>query len=165
MITVLAAAGGTANEAQAWGVQPLLDIFATISLIIGLGLMLLGAIGVARFPDPYARMHAASKCTTLGITGMLLAACFHMADAVVVAKSVVTVVFTVVATPIGTHLLAKAAHHAGTPMWGDSRFRDLEEDKADPEKAIDNRLGETRLPTGDTERNPVPFAPRDRGAA
>lgn len=164
-MTILLGATTEAGAATGWGVQPVLDVFATVCLIIGLALMLLGAIGVARFPDPYARMHAASKCTTLGITGMLLAACFHMADAVVVAKSMVTVVFTVVATPIGTHLLAKAAHHTDTPMWGESRFRDLDEDKQDPEKAITNRFGETRLPTGDTEHNPVPFTSHDRGAA
>ena len=46
-----------------------------ITIILGLGslLILLGAIGLNRFPDIYMRMHAATKAPSLGISLMLIA--------------------------------------------------------------------------------------------
>ncbi|MEQ9617407.1 MAG: monovalent cation/H(+) antiporter subunit G [Phycisphaerales bacterium] len=112
------------------------DFIAAGLLGIGLLFMLLGAVGVARLPDCYSKMHASSKCTTLGLTGMLLAACLHLGDTIVVSKAIVTVVFTFVAMPIGSHLLAKAAHHVGVPLWSRTVGDELAEDKLDPTKAI-----------------------------
>lgn len=119
-----------------------LDLVAAAILLVGLFFMFLGAVGIARFPDCYSKMHASSKCTTLGLTGMLLAVCLHLGDTAVVSKAVVTVVFTFVAMPIGSHLLAKAAHHVGVPLWDRTVGDELAEDKLDPTKATsDAELG------------------------
>ena len=78
----------------------------------------------------------------LGLTGMLLAACLHLGDTIVVSKAIVTVVFTFVAMPIGSHLLAKAAHHVGAPMWDRTTGDELAQDKLDPSKAAsDSEMG------------------------
>ncbi len=119
-----------------------LDYIAAVLLAVGLVFMLFGAIGIARLPDCYSKMHASSKCTTLGLTGMLLAACLHLGDTVIVSKALVTIVFTFVAMPIGSHLLAKAAHHVGAPLWNRTVADELAEDKLDPTKAIsDSEFG------------------------
>lgn len=109
-----------------------LDILAAAALLVGLFFMFVGALGVVRLPDAYNRIHAASKCVTLGLTGMLIAACFHIGTGPLVSKALATIAFTFVATPIGSHLLAKAAHHANLPLWARTLSDELAEDKADP---------------------------------
>ncbi len=111
------------------------DLLSAIALLGGLFFMLVGAIGVVRLPDAYNRIHAASKCVTLGLTGMLIAACFHLGTMPVVSKALVTIVFTLVATPMGSHLLAKAAHHGRAPQWDHTLSDELAEDKSRPDRA------------------------------
>ncbi len=107
------------------------DIIAAVFLASGLFFMFVGGFGVFRMPDAYHRLHAASKCTTLGVTGMLLAACFHIADPIVISKAIITVVFTFVANPIGSHLIAKAGHHGGLKVWNETLKDELALDKKD----------------------------------
>jgi len=54
-------------------------IVACVFLVLGLFFMLVGAIGIVRFPDAYNRLHASSKCGTLGLLGLLLGAVFFLA--------------------------------------------------------------------------------------
>lgn len=93
------------------------DALALISLIIGMAFMLIGAIGIVRLPDGYHRLHAASKCATLGLAGLLFAALFHIGTLAVATKAIVTLVFACVAVPVGSHILAKAALLDRAPLW------------------------------------------------
>ena len=95
----------------------LFDALAAVFLLAGLFFMFVGALGIVRLPDTFLRLHAASKCSTLGLIGLLLAAVFHLGTGDIAAKSLATLVFAFVATPVGSHLLAKAALRAGTPTW------------------------------------------------
>jgi len=110
-----------------------LNLVTAGSLLIGLFFMLIGAVILHRLPDAYNRLHGASICLTLGLTGMLVAACIELGSVAVVSKAVMTVVFTFVATPIGAHLMAKAAHHAHLPEWDQTCGDELAEDKANPD--------------------------------
>ena len=49
----------------------LLEYATALSLIIGSGFILVGAIGLLKFNDPMTRLHAPTKVGTVGI-GMLL---------------------------------------------------------------------------------------------
>lgn len=118
----------------------LMDWAAALFLLGGLVFMVIGALGVHRLPDAYNRLHAASKCVTLGLTGMLLAACYHLGTAPIVSKALITIAFTFVANPIGSHLLAKAAHHAGLKQWERTLSDDLAQDKKDPTMAASDDL-------------------------
>lgn len=149
--------------------RAVIDLLAAAALLIGLFFMFVGALGVYRLPDAYNRIHAASKCTTLGLTGMLLAACFHLAEVAVVSKALITIIFTFVAMPIGSHLLAKAAHHAQLPLWDRTLSDDLAEDKLTPTmSASDEDIGFTpdppATPAEGVAQPPDP-APRTRGVA
>ena len=78
---------------------------------------LIGAIGILRFPDVYARMHAAGVTDTLGallvLVGLMLLAGFSLAGA----KLLFILAFLWMASPTATHALAKAAGHGGVhPM-------------------------------------------------
>ncbi len=95
----------------------LFDVIAALFLLGGLFFMFVGALGIVRLPDTFLRLHAASKCATLGLIGLLLAVVVHIGTGDVAAKSLATLVFAFVAVPIGSHLLAKAALKAGTHQW------------------------------------------------
>lgn len=95
----------------------LLSVLATTFLGLGLIVMLVGAIGLVRLPDAYNRLHAASKCSTLGVMAMLLAVALALPDITVWTKCIATTLFLLVANPVGSHLLAKAALRTGIPMW------------------------------------------------
>lgn len=117
------------------------DALAVLALAGGLFFMFVGAVGVYRFPDAYSRMHAASKCTTLGLSGLLLAAMLHIWLLDIAGKALLVLVFTFAATPIGTHLLAKAAHHGGAQQFRGTLSDELAEDKRDPDRpATDERI-------------------------
>ncbi len=105
------------------------DFVSAGVLISGLFFMVVGALGVVRLPDAYHRIHAASICVTLGLTAMLVAACFHIQAAPIIMKSFITIVFIFVATPMGSHMLAKAAHDTRLPQWGKTLSDELAEDK------------------------------------
>ena len=105
-----------------------LDFFAAIFLLIGLAFLLVGALGIVRLPDVYLRLHAATKGTTLGLVGLLLAVALHIPTGDVFAKIAATLVFAFVAMPVGSHLLAKAAMRAGPRYWNQTLSDDHGDD-------------------------------------
>ena len=109
--------------------RALADLIASALLLGGLLFMFIGSIGVVRLPDGFHRIHAVSVCATLGLTGMLLGACFHIGSVALISKAAMTVVFLFVAAPAGSHLLAKAVHDGNLPQWGKTLSDELAEDK------------------------------------
>jgi multicomponent Na+:H+ antiporter subunit G len=126
------------------------NLITATALLGGLFFLLTGAMGVWRLPDLYHRMIASSKCITLGITGMLIASVFHLAvlssdveagngpppSASVVGlgtKAVLVIVFQFIAAPVGTYMLARAAHQDGVAKWPGTLSDELADDEAQPQ--------------------------------
>jgi multicomponent Na+:H+ antiporter subunit G len=90
----------------------------SIALVsLGVVFMLLGAVGMLRFPDCYTRMHAAGKCDTLG--GLLVVgglAVYHgvSLDSI---KIFFIAVFIFLTSPTATHAVARAAFTNELPLW------------------------------------------------
>ena len=88
------------------------DIIVSLFLLVGSFFALVGSIGLARLPDFFMRLHAATKATTLGVGGMLLAS---IADAFARGEprleELLITLFLFVTAPVSAHLLAKAALH------------------------------------------------------
>ena len=111
------------------------DVVTVVLLVSGLSFMLIGAWGTVRLPDAYHRLHAASKCSTLGLLGLLLGAVVYIGTAAALSKAVLTLVFTFVAAPVGSHILARSAHAAGLEQWELTLSDELAEDQAaDPDR-------------------------------
>ncbi len=108
----------------------ILDVLATLFLLGGLFFMFVGVVGLHRFPDPYGKLHAVTKCATLGLLGMLLAVMIHIGVVSIITKAIMTIVFVFIANPVGSHMIAKAAHHAGYRKWEKTLSDELAEDKA-----------------------------------
>lgn len=135
------------------------NVLTCLAILFGLFFMTVGALGVVRFPDVYARSHAASKCVTLGIAGLILAVVIslgtgargvaesrlapgegvgvRLVDAdpgeptvTELTKLLLVFAFVFVATPVGSHMLARAAHVARVPTWSGTLSDDLAADRA-----------------------------------
>ena len=105
------------------------DVATMVFLALGLSFMLLGVCGIVRLPDAYQRLHASSKCTTLGLLGLLVGATIHIGTSDSLAKAALTMAFAFVATPVGSHALAKNSHAAGMQQWEGTLSDELAEDK------------------------------------
>ena len=86
--------------------QQALEVLA----LLGALLVLLAGVGVVRFPDLYARMHAATKASTLGIGLIGLAAAGGIGGGH--AKALVAVAFIYLTAPSAAHLIGRAAYAA-----------------------------------------------------
>lgn len=101
----------------------LLDILVIVFLLFGIFFMFVAAFGLIRLPDMYHRMHAATKGVTLGISGLMIAAALHHAQAPdanvikILTEVVLVIMFQFIANPVGSHLLAKAAKLDNCPVW------------------------------------------------
>ena len=103
---------------------PLLDWIVAALVLAGAGFALIGSIGLLRMPDFFTRLHGPSKATTLGIGCMLLASALYLSvhGTGLVLHAFVISLFIAITTPVGSHLLAKAARHRrlpGSEGWTD----------------------------------------------
>lgn len=81
-------------------------------MISGALLALLAAIGLHRFDNVFARMHAATKPATLGLVFIVIGASFQLADTGDSVKLFLVVVFQFITAPIGAHLVGRAAYRS-----------------------------------------------------
>ncbi len=92
--------------------SPVVEAVVSLAVVVGGAFTLLGAVGLARLPDFYTRLHAPTKASTLGVGGMLLAA---MIDSFALGepslRELLITLFVFVAAPVSAALLAAAAFH------------------------------------------------------
>lgn len=112
------------------------DILTGVFTLIGVFFTVVAAIGLLRLPDIYSRAHAASKSATLGVMFVLFAAVLHVYvdERVFDARLLLGLFFVLLTAPVGGHLIARAAHAKGVPLWENSIQDALKEDK---EKGIE----------------------------
>ncbi len=88
---------------------------ADVLILIGLLATTLGVVGIVRMPDVYAKLHAASKAVFLGIVAFLLASMASL-EGPLAAKALLTATFVLLTTPVGAHVIARAAYRRREPM-------------------------------------------------
>jgi len=99
----------------------LLDIASWLLLLAGSFFVVVGSLGLVRFPEFFTRIHAASITDTLGAGLMILGLLLQSPHWLVAAKLVLIVMFLVLTGPTATHALAKAALHGGLMPSGQRR--------------------------------------------
>ncbi|MGR3515134.1 MAG: Na+/H+ antiporter subunit G [Paracoccaceae bacterium] len=88
---------------------------AALSLLIGSGFVLVGAIGLMKFNDPMTRLHAPTKVGTVGIGMLLLASMFAaLASGDASIHELLIMAFLFVTAPISAHFIAKVNIHQRT---------------------------------------------------
>ncbi len=101
----------------------MLNTLALIFIVVGLFFMIVGAIGLIRFPDFYTRVHATGKCDTLGEGMMLLGFILYEGMNLVSVKILLLVIFIFVTSPTAVHAILNVAYTRGVEPWkkGDER--------------------------------------------
>lgn len=89
------------------------EIAVWMFLIIGALFCLVGSVGMLRFPDVFARMHAASIIDTVGIGFIFLGLMFQSGGTLISVKLFIVLILMFFAGPLSTHALARAALYAG----------------------------------------------------
>ena len=89
------------------------DVISWACLITGSIFALIGAVGMIRLPDVYARMHGAGIIDTLGGGLLLVGMMFQAGFTLVTVKLILIVVFILFTSPTTTHALARAALGGG----------------------------------------------------
>ncbi|MEI7968615.1 MAG: monovalent cation/H(+) antiporter subunit G [Betaproteobacteria bacterium] len=87
------------------------ELLVSILLVTGSAFTLLGSIGLARFPDPLARLHGPAKSATLGLGGLLLAsmAFFTWQTGVPSLHELLITVFVALGSPVSALCIGRAA--------------------------------------------------------
>jgi len=101
------------------------EILAALLLVLGAAIALIAAIGVARLPDAFLRMHAATKAGVVGSALMLLGAGFAFGTPDAWLRIVAIVLFLLVTVPISSHALGRAAYLGGATMWSGTQTDEL----------------------------------------
>lgn len=96
----------------------ILEWIAAGLLVAGALWMLLGTVGLLRFPDLFTRLHATGMTATLGIGLILLGTLVYFgARGGVGLRLLAALVFLFLTGPVGTHLLFRSAYLAGVTPW------------------------------------------------
>ena len=75
--------------------------------------LIVGGVGLLRFPDFYSRLHAAGITDTLGAELVLLAMMVQAGWSLVTVKLLLIGIFLFFTSPTSTHAIANAAYVAG----------------------------------------------------
>lgn len=94
----------------------ILQIAAGTLMVVGALLAVIAGLGLQRFPDVFARMHAATKPATLGMALILGGAALLLPDPGSRAKLLLVVVLQFFTVAVGSHLVGRAAYRAGTEL-------------------------------------------------
>ena len=107
-------------------------IVATVLLAAGVAFIAIAGLGVARLPDVFQRMHAATKAGGIGVSLVVLG--------VLVAggvtrplTGVLTILFMLLTMSVASQLLARAAYMSGAVLHG--------LDREDPLAGVLDRAG------------------------
>jgi multicomponent Na+:H+ antiporter subunit G len=87
-----------------------------ILLAAGIFFFLVGVAGLLRLPDVYCRMHATTKCDTLGAGLILLALALHSGFTNASVKLLFMILFIWLTNPTAAHVISQAAYRNKVPV-------------------------------------------------
>lgn len=105
------------------------DLIVAALLLAGGFFALVAAVGVARLPDVFIRMHASTKAGTLGGGLILAAVAVAQWEAGVTTRVVLIIAFLLVTAPIAAHLIGRAAYRIGVPLWHNTVVDEWQHDR------------------------------------
>lgn len=88
----------------------ILDVLASVLFIAGSFLVMVAGVGIARFPDLLARMHAATKPQSLGLAMLMTGLALELRTGNVVWTLVLVVIFQLFTAPVSAHMVGRAGY-------------------------------------------------------
>ena len=89
---------------------------AAALIVFGMVLCVASSIGVVRMPDIFCRLHAGGIAQTLGPIALLAAFCLVDGGLGAATKGALAIVFLVLSSATGSHMIARAAYRTRLPM-------------------------------------------------
>jgi multicomponent Na+:H+ antiporter subunit G len=89
------------------------DVLSWICILVGGAFLIIGGVGMLRFPDFYTRIHAASLTDSMGAGFILLGLMFQGGLALVTVKVFLVLLFLLFTGPVAVHALCQSARHGG----------------------------------------------------
>lgn len=90
----------------------LMNVMIVLLLAGGAFFFLVGTVGLIRLPDAFTRMHATTKCDTLGAGLILVGLILQQGLQMTSLKLFVILVFIWLTNPTAAHIIAKAAYYS-----------------------------------------------------
>lgn len=90
-----------------------INILSWVLIVAGGAFTIIGAVGQLRFPDFWARLHAASVSDSAGVILMIAGMCLQSGPTLITVKLVVIGIFLFVTGATSTHATASAALVSG----------------------------------------------------
>jgi multicomponent Na+:H+ antiporter subunit G len=95
-------------------------LVAVMLLLGGVAFITIASIGVARLPDVFQRMHAATKAGGIG-TALVVLGVLVSGGVARPVTGVLTIAFMLLTLSVASQLLARAAYLSGAPLEGIER--------------------------------------------
>lgn len=105
---------------------------ASVAVLAGAAFMFVAALGVARLPDLYTRMQAATKASTVGVMGVMLGSAVAFWEAEVTVRSLLIGGFFLLTSPVAAHAIARSAHTRAVPLAPGTRTERLDGKRGRP---------------------------------
>jgi len=114
--------------------QTVIEAIVCLLLLVGSLFVLIGAIGLARLPDFFMRLHGPTKSTTLGVGGIVLASVVYFSGHNDFASlhELLIPAFLFLTAPISAHMLAKAGIQQRVAISSATRGRPALRGATDP---------------------------------
>lgn len=90
-----------------------LHVLAAVLFLAGSFLAMVAGLGIARFPDLLARMHAATKPQVLGLGMLLTGLALEIRTGVVIWTLVLVLLFQLITAPVSAHMVGRAGYRTG----------------------------------------------------
>jgi multicomponent K+:H+ antiporter subunit G len=89
----------------------MIEIVISACVVMGALFVLLGALGLAKLPDFYSRLHAPTKASTLGVGGIALGSLLYFSTrgSGFSWHELLLTLFLLITAPLTAHMLARAA--------------------------------------------------------
>lgn len=104
------------------------EILSSILIMIGVGFMMIAAIGLLRLPDFYIRNSASTKASTLGLGLILFGISIHFNDIEIALEIIAILIFILLISPLSAHVMARSAFKIKIPFWKKTNIEDLNKD-------------------------------------
>lgn len=109
-----------------------LSVLGHVLAVLGVGLVLVAALGLLRLPDPFSRLSAVTKSGTAGVCLVLLGVLAISPSWPALVAVVLAVALQLATSPVGGFALGRAAYRSGAPLSSRTGYDELAADP-DPE--------------------------------
>lgn len=97
----------------------IVELLASMIIFLGSIIALVSALGIVKFQDVFLRSHAATKSSTLALMLTLMGVFIYLIvdEGYVSVRMILALVFINLTSPVGGHLITRAAYRTGAYMY------------------------------------------------